>query len=153
MGNNDDELQAANGENLRRLSQGRLIDLFKSKDLSYFIDSDNDFGCFANDMRLYFMVRGEQQEILHGRCDFMVSYALDELAAIRDFIESWHRENVFPRIHYVVTDTGAVKVATEYIVDYEKGVTDAQLMTHLQLLVAVSEEVFTALTNFLRNGA
>lgn len=140
-------VHASNGASA--LSQERLVELFKAQKWSYFIDSDGDFGSFFDDLRYFFILRGQQQEILYGRAELPPQFEMQDLETIREVIEKWHERKAFPRVHYQISDSGSIRVVTEYTVDYEEGVSDDQLLTHVQLFVSTTSSLQDALREAL----
>ena len=73
------------------ISQERLIDLFKERGWHYFVDSDGDLGGTWDDDQFYFMLRGENKEILHIQSLWHLSVPMDKIEEARAFIREWHR--------------------------------------------------------------
>ncbi len=131
------------------ISQERLIEYFKSEEWNYFIDNEGDLGGTWNDNQYFFLFRGQNKELLHiqGRWHQALDIAL--LERVRDFIDAWHREKLWPKCYHRINDSGDIRVFSEVTIDYEHGATDEQLSLHVQCALGTSRQFYDALAEAL----
>ena len=63
---------------------------------------------------------------------------------LRDFLQAWHGEYLWPKAH-VVDQEGGDRVVAEVNADYEYGATDAQLVQQVMCALATTLQLFRAL--------
>ncbi|MSS85020.1 YbjN domain-containing protein [Actinomycetaceae bacterium WB03_NA08] len=139
-----DLFQRPTGEALP-LSQERLITVFKENDWRYFIDDEDDFGALWDGSTFFFLLRGDEQEILHIQSLWNREIDPERLDDVRIFIEEWHRTHFWPKCFYRIREDGKVRVFTENNIDWEHGVTDKQLQQQVTCAVASSRSFYDGL--------
>ena len=128
------------------VTQERLVQLFKDKGWHYFIDSDGDLGGTWDDDTFYFMLRGENKEILHIQSMWHLSLPMDKLDQVRRFIVEWHRSKLWPKVYHRINDEGVIRIFCENSVDWEHGASDDQLMQQISCALGTSAEFYRELS-------
>lgn len=131
---------------LPKLSQERLKAIFDQNELKYFVDNDGDLGGMWDNSVIYFMLRGEMQEILVIQGRFHRALPLDRIDEVREFLNAWNRDKFWPKTYHRVTDDGEVVVTAEHNSDWEDGITDDQLAQTLHCAIATTHSLFAALS-------
>jgi hypothetical protein len=108
----------------------------------YSVDSDGDVGGIWDDNFFYFFVMGQLQEIWNIRGRWHQWLPVEQRNELREVIDDWHREKLWPKGYTRVDDEGRVRVYAEIVVDWEPGVTDAQLAQTIRCATATSCEFF-----------
>ena len=127
------------------ISQERLIDLFKERGWHYFVDSDGDLGGTWDDDQFYFMLRGENREILHIQSLWHLSVPMEKLEEARAFIREWHRTKLWPKAYHRINDEGVVRIFCENSIDWEHGATDAQINQQVSCALGTASEFYREL--------
>lgn len=129
---------------LPQLNQDRMKALFDREEWKYFVDSDGDMGGIWDNEVFYFMLRGEMNEILHVQGRSHHELPSERLEEVREFINAWNRDKFWPKAYYRVTDEGKVILFGDFVVDYEDGVSDDQLLQTLRHSIGTSMQLFEA---------
>jgi len=111
----------------RPVSRERIVEWCSREDFTYFVDSEGDLGGFWNNRLFYFLVFGENAEVLQVRARWNREVNIERLEEILDLCNAWNAERVWPKAYVRVLDNGTVNVMAESSHDLEQGVTDAQL--------------------------
>ena len=128
-------------EEVRPITQDRIIEAFTKNEILYTIDNDGDLAAGWPYARIYFMIRGEKKEILHVAGLRTGSLPMDLLEDAREFVADWNRTKLWPKC-YCVSHNGEIRVQAEYNVDDEYGVTDAQLEDQVTDAIAFIMQFF-----------
>lgn len=127
---------------LPALTQDRMKSLFEEKEWKYFVDSDGDLGGIWDNNVFYFMLRGDQQEILfiQGRINLTVPF--ERLEEVREFENAWNRDKIWPKAYHRVDDEGNIILFADHASDWEDGVTNDQLMQTINCALSTSMGLF-----------
>jgi hypothetical protein len=126
---------------LTPLSQQRVIDRLDAQGFVYVVDDDGDLGGVWDDHVFYFLLLGRVGEFLQVRGRWNREVGADEIGSLLDAVNTWNTEKLWPKA-YVRVDGTDVGVFAEHVVDYEHGVTDAQLELHLACAITTSLQLF-----------
>lgn len=137
------------GNGLLPLSQERLVAIFESEQWHYNIDDDGDLGGRWDHTFFYFFRSGREQEILNVSARFLIPIPEDKIEDARVFIEDWHRDHLWPKAYTMTDDEGNMRVAADVALDYEHGVSDAQLLRHARCAIGTTMQLTTALQSEL----
>lgn len=127
------------------LSQDRIKAVLDADNLNYGIDSDGDLGGWWDGHLFYFFLMGEQNEILTVRARWNREVPQENWTQMLEFMNQQHTERLFPRIAMLRDDNGTINVFAQHCVDYEHGVTDAQLHLHFQTAISSTLRFFELL--------
>lgn len=131
------------------LSVERVAALFKQRDYVFFIDSDGDLGGTWDDATFYFLLHGESKEVFHVRAQYPGTVDASHLEQVRTVMEESHRSRPWPKASYRIDDEGDIRVYASHSVDYEYGVTDAQILQHVDCAIGSILRLFESLNEAL----
>lgn len=126
------------------LSVERVAALLKQRGYVFFIDSTGRLGGNWEDVIFYFLLHGDD-DVLHVRAQYPGTVSTVHLEAVREVTEASHRSFPVPQACYRIDDDGAVRVFASHAVSYEHGVTDAQILQHIDCAIASVLRLFGAL--------
>lgn len=137
--------EVAPADPVRDLTQERIVEIFDEEEWHYIIDDDGDLGGRWGDVIIYFIILGQQKEMLQivGRMSTPIDEAHHDEAMI--FIEDWHRDRFWPKAYTVFDDEGAMRVCAEVNIDHEPGVSKLQLRQHIRCAVGTQMQFYEAL--------
>jgi hypothetical protein len=124
------------------LTRDRIEEALKREDWTYQIDSDGDIGGLWDNNVFYFFLYGEQHEILQVRGRWHQSLPIELRAQVRQALDDWHLNKIWPKAYTRVDDQGQMWVMAEHSVDWEHGVTDEQLSLTLRCAITTSLALF-----------
>ena len=127
------------------LSSERIVAWLERNGFAYFTDSDGDVGGMWHGRLFYFLVLGDQDEVLQVRGQWQREATIERLGEILEALNEWNADHIWPKAYTRVRDDGAVVVCGETTVDVETGVTDDQLDQLLQCGLATASMLFDAL--------
>lgn len=128
----------------RPVSPERIVEWCEAEGFTYFIDSEGDLGGFWNGRLFYFLVFGEQDEVLQVRARWNREINIERLEEILELCNAWNTERIWPKTYVRVLDDGSVNVMAESGYDLEQGVTDAQLARLLASAIGTATMFFDA---------
>jgi len=131
----------------------RIVEWITDSGYSYFVDSDGDVGGLWHGRLFYFLLFGNDDEILQVRGQWNRDLAIERLEEILEFCNEWNADRIWPKTYTRVRDNGMVQVFTEVTVDLEHGVTDDQLDQLLQCGLSTGSMFFDALDEFYPDPA
>lgn len=94
---------------------------------------------------LYFLIRGDKQEILFIQGYWRAQLSPAELREAVDFANEWNCSKFWPRTLARPIGDESVRLETSHVIDYEHGLTDAQLDQHIMSALHPSMGFFEAL--------
>lgn len=128
------------------ITRDRLVSIFEDNGWKYYIDNEGDLGGNWDDNQFYFLLRGEDGEILHIQSMWHMTPNIDRLEEVRSFIEQWHREHLWPKCYHRISDEGRIRVFCENTVDHELGATDAQLLQQIHCALGTATSFYDELS-------
>ncbi|HEY0187143.1 MAG TPA: YbjN domain-containing protein [Cellulomonas sp.] len=108
------------------LTRGRVAEILGSHGYHYRIDEDDDLTGVWNESRFWFLLLGDDHEILQVRGRWHRQLPVDARRAITLALNDWNRERIWPKL-YVREEEGQLAVYSEVSTDLEHGVTAEQL--------------------------
>ncbi len=127
------------------LSNERITDWLERSGFSWFTDSDGDVGGLWHGRLFYFLVLGDQDEVLQVRGQWQRDATIERLGELLEALNEWNADHIWPKAYTRVRDDGTVIVCGETTVDVETGLTDDQLAQNLQCGLATASMLFDAL--------
>ena len=133
------------------LSTGRIADYLTSRAYHFRVDDDGDITGTWDGHRFWFLLLGEDHEILQVRGRWSETiHATSRLDALQ-VVNDWNRERIWPKV-YLRGESPGLALYAEISVDFEHGATDAQLGqiiscglgTAVQLFHAIGEQLHLA---------
>lgn len=111
-------------------------------------DEDGDLTGTWDGDRFWFMLLGEQHEILQVRGRWHRSLPAGRRPATLLALNDWNRERIWPKA-YLRDEEDGVALYTEVSVDLEHGVTDAQLARLVACGLGTGVQFFAALRSLV----
>jgi len=139
------EFSAAPGR-VTPLSPERITAALDRRDWHYDVDEDGDINGNWDGHIFYFLRLGEHEEIfmVRGRWEARLPLGMDD--KVLPVLNTWHREKLFPKALLVdFTEDGNSRVFTEVTLDCEHGVTDEQLLLHIDAGINTALSLFKVL--------
>ena len=129
---------------VRPITQERLGLLFDSEGWAWRIDDDSDLCGFWEGHLFCFRFLGDSREVLSIVAFMKQLVPLEYGEDLRDFLQAWHGEFLWPKA-YVAEQLEGDRVVAEVNGDYEYGATDAQLVQQVMCALATTLQLFRAL--------
>ena len=108
------------------LTRDRVAATLQSRGYHYRVDEDGDLTGVWNDSRFWFLLLGEQHEILQVRGRWHRQLPVASRRSVALALNDWNRERIWPKL-YLREEEGQLAVYSEVSTDLEHGVTDEQL--------------------------
>jgi hypothetical protein len=124
------------------LTRERIEKVLDDHQWVYHLDSDGDPSGFWDQNVFYFLRQGPQDQILHVRGRWHQPMPIEVRPQLLLSLDDWHLTRIFPKGYTRVDDDGRVWVHTEHSVDWEFGVTDAQLAVTIECAILTSLALF-----------
>lgn len=137
-----DEQRSEGG--LGALSKDRVKAVLDARGAHYGEDETGDLGGFWDGHLFYFFLLGNAGEYLQVRGRWNRRVAVEQTAALVELANQWNAGKLWPKV-YVRAEEEGVGVYAEHTVDYEHGVSDAQLDLHLACAIATAGQFFERL--------
>ncbi|WP_240930462.1 YbjN domain-containing protein [Isoptericola sp. BMS4] len=131
-GETSDEVDEPAGEPPSPLSRARVEQWLEAAGFSYFVDSDGDVGGLWHGWLFYFLVLGDDSQVLQVRGQWHRDLTIERLEDVLELCNGWNAERIWPKTYVRVRDDGTVVVCAEVTVDVGHGVSDEQLDQLLQ---------------------
>ncbi|MBD7920078.1 YbjN domain-containing protein [Cellulomonas sp. Sa3CUA2] len=128
----------------RPLTRDRVADYLLARGYRFVVDDDGDLTGTWDGSRFWFLLLGEQQEILQVRGRWHRSLPLEQRRALALALNDWNRERIWPKA-YAREEEGMLAVYAEVSADLEPGVTDVQLAQLLACGLGTGVQLFAAL--------
>ena len=139
-------LQGTEPDVLAPLCRDRVERQLKAMDWRYFIDSDGDLGSVWGDNDVfYFLLRGDDDEILHIQAMWHQTMPIERLGEVRDLIDQWNLKRLWPKGSHRISDEGRIRVFEEVSVDWEPGVSDHQILQQIRCSLGTTSQFFEML--------
>ena len=138
------EFEANRFDMVRPITQERLGLLFDSEGWAWRIDNDGDLCGLWEGHLFCFRFLGDTREVLSIVAFMKQLIPLEYGDDLRDFLQAWHGEFLWPKA-YVAEQLEGDRVVAEVNGDYEYGATDAQLVQQVMCALATTLQLFRAL--------
>lgn len=89
--------------------------------INHFTDEEGDIGAPWEGFRVYYMLRGEKNEIYTVRMFLDRPFALTDKARLLELFDQWHRQSFWPKA-YTHEHEGELRVIAETHLDCETGI-------------------------------
>jgi len=132
---------------LTPLARDRIVATLEASKWSYFIDSEGDVGGFWDYNVFYFFQFGQSKEIFQVRGLWRQRPPAVELPRLMGLVNEWNARHRWPK-GMAYEASGMVQVRGELSVDYEHGVTDAQLSQHVRCAISTTMDMFSHLETY-----
>lgn len=136
-------------DEVRPISRQRIEEQFKGQGWLYAIDEEGDVGAQWGETLVFFLLRGDAQEILNVTGRLVIPIPADKTDEARLFVEDWNRDKLWPKVFYYFDDQERFRVAGEVVIDHEHGASDAQLLQHLRCGISSMTQCFDSLIEAL----
>ncbi len=128
----------------RPLTRDRVADYLLERGYRFVVDDDGDLTGTWDGSRFWFLLLGDQHEILQVRGRWHRTVPLEQYRAMSLAVNDWNRERIWPKA-YVREEDGVLAVYSEVSADLEPGVTDVQLAQLLACGLGTGVQLFAAL--------
>lgn len=129
-------LSAASGP--APLSLERLAEVLTSDGVNFaFAEDRTRLGGYFGDHLAEFIPYGQDNEILQLRVHWGRPLGIEDRVQVLDLLNAANSERIWPK-SYVDTVDDELYIMCEHSVDYEHGVTDAQILLHVQCAISSS---------------
>lgn len=130
------------------LTRGRIAGYLDSRSYRYVVDDDGDLTGTWDGSRFWFLLLGDDEEILQVRGRWHRSLPLDRRSAATLAVNDWNRERIWPKV-YVREEDGLLALYSEVSADLERGVTDDQLAQLVACGLGTGVQMFSAFDEIL----
>ncbi len=134
------------------LSRGRVADYLRGRGYKFVVDEDGDLTGTWDGNRFWFLLLGEQHEILQVRGRWHRALPLESRPAVALTVNDWNRERIWPKA-YLREEEGQLALYSEVSADLEPGVTDVQLAQLVACGLGTGVQMFAALEGMLPDPA
>ncbi|WP_414696430.1 YbjN domain-containing protein [Pengzhenrongella sp.] len=135
-------------ERVTPISRSRIADYLTRRGYRFVIDDDGDLTGTWDGNRFWFLLLGEQSEIVQVRGRWHRTLPVERRSAVLLAANDWNRERIWPKV-YVREEEGELALYSEVSVDLEHGATENQLAQLLGCGLGTGVQVLTALDALL----
>ncbi|TQL04482.1 YbjN domain-containing protein [Cellulomonas sp. SLBN-39] len=132
----------------RPLTRDRVGEYLLARGYRFVVDEDGDLTGTWDGSRFWFLLLGDQHEILQVRGRWHRTVPLAQRAALALAVNDWNRERIWPKA-YLREEEGTLALYSEVSADLEPGVTDVQLAQLLACGLGTGVQLFAALEQIL----
>mgnify|MGYP001218580672 CR=1 FL=1 len=93
--------------------QDLVKQLLDQMELKYVVDDDGDLAAPWEGFRVYFMFRGENQELYAVRTFYDRSYSIESKTDLLEIVDEWNRDTLWPKVYTHTHDDGVVRLIGE----------------------------------------
>ena len=133
------------------LARDRVAAYLRSRGYRFVIDAEGDLTGTWDDNRFWFLLLGDDDEILQVRGRWRRQLPVEHRRALALALNDWNRERIWPKV-YVREEEGALSLYSEVSVDLERGATDAQIGQAIACGLGTGVKMFDALLGLLPPG-
>ncbi|WP_189130980.1 YbjN domain-containing protein [Wenjunlia tyrosinilytica] len=105
--------QGSGGSPVVQPDQDLVKQLLDQMELKYVVDDDGDLAAPWEGFRVYFMFRGDNNELFAVRTFYDRAYTLDTKVSILEVIDEWNRDTLWPKVYTHTHDDGVVRLIGE----------------------------------------
>lgn len=148
LGSLPEPFKTAGTQRPKPLSAQRVTAFLEDRGYRFAVDEDGDLTGTWDGHRFWFLILGDEQEIVQVRGRWWRSLPLEQRKSAMLAVNDWNRERIWPKA-YLREESGALAVYSEVSADLEPGVTDAQLDQVLSCGLGTGVQLFAALDALL----
>jgi hypothetical protein len=93
--------------------QDLVKQLLDQMELKHTVDEEGDLVAPWEGFRVYFMFRGEQQELFAVRAFYDYPHDIERKSELFEALDEWNRETLWPKVYTHTHDDGVVRVIGE----------------------------------------
>lgn len=93
--------------------QDLVKQLLDQMELKYVIDEDGDLAAPWEGFRVYFMFRGDNQELYAVRTFYDRVYKIEQKPEMLEIVDEWNRDTLWPKVYTHTHDDGSVRIIGE----------------------------------------
>ncbi len=134
----------ADDEPPTQVTRDRIGDYLLSKGYRFIVDDDGDLTGTWDGSRFWFLLLGENDEIVQVRGRWQRQLPLDQRPAVSLALNDWNRDRIWPKA-YVREEEGLLALYSEVSADFEPGATEDQLAQILACGLGTGVQLFAAL--------
>jgi hypothetical protein len=133
------------------VTRDRIAAYLLSRGYRFLIDDDGDLTGTWDGSRFWFLLLGDNREILQVRGRWQRTLPTARRTAVLLAANDWNRERIWPKV-YVREEDGELALYSEVSVDLEPGVTASQLAQLIACGLGTGVQMFTVLDTLLPPG-
>lgn len=130
------------------ITRERVEAYLRAHQYHFEIDGDGDVTGVWDGNQLWFLLLGEDAEVLQVRGRWHNALGAPNRLSVLRAVNDWNRDRIWPKVYLRDEEPGLVLYA-EVSVDLEHGATDAQLSQYLGCGIATSTMVLNTVTTML----
>ncbi len=134
------------------LTSPRIGDDLARRGYRFRIDDDGDITGTWDGNRFWFLLLGDDAEILQVRGRWAGSVPPQTRLAVLQAVNDWNRERIWPKVYAREEDPGLALYA-EVSVDFEHGATDDQIAATVSCGLVAATQFFGSLGSLSRNDS
>ncbi|MDR2620266.1 MAG: YbjN domain-containing protein [Propionibacteriaceae bacterium] len=135
------------------ISKERIRRALDSQDYNYGADEDGDIWGGWDNNTFWFVLLGKAQEILviRGRWDKRLDP--QQRAEVLPVLDDWSRQHIFPKpLTVTFAEDNDLRVFGEVAIDCENGITDEQLLLHIEAGIRTCLDMFAEISKQFPNA-
>lgn len=105
--------QGPGGAPVIKPDQDLVKQLLDQMELKYVVDDDGDLAAPWEGFRVYFMFRGDNQELYAVRTFYDRAYSIDSKTEMLEVVDEWNRDTLWPKVYTHTHDDGVVRLIGE----------------------------------------
>lgn len=130
----------------RPLSRDRIGDYLLGRGYRFVVDEDGDLTGTWDGSRFWFLMLGEQEEILQVRGRWHRTFTLEQRPAVGLAVNDWNRERIWPKV-YTREEGAGLALYAEVSVDFEHGATEEQLAQTVSCGLVTASQFFSTVAS------
>lgn len=123
------------------LTANRIAAELSRRDYLFETDDDGDITGIWDGNRFWFILMGQQNEVLQIRGRWGTELPPTARSAALRAINDWNRDRIWPKVY--LRDEGDLAIYTEVSVDFDPGATDAQLADTIACGLVTAAQFFS----------
>jgi hypothetical protein len=138
---------------LEPINKDRIMKALDSQEYHYTVDEDGDIWGGWDSNTFWFVLMGRAQEILvvRGRWDKRLDP--QQRAEVLPILDDWSRQHIFPKpLTVTFEEDGDLRVFGEVSIDCENGISDEQLLLHIEAGIKTSLDMFEEVAKHFPNA-
>jgi hypothetical protein len=134
------EIPKIKGASLLPVTTDRIASQLTNHGYQFQTDEDGDLTGIWDDNQFWFILGGDDQEILQVRGRWSQTVPSSDRNSVLLAVNDWNRDHLWPKVY--CRDEGDLVLYAEVSVDFECGATDAQLQDALACGLVTTSQFF-----------
>ena len=133
---------AAPSVGLELISRDRIRKVLDTQGWPYQVDAEGNISAVWNDGAYAFLIFGREREIFTVRATWLSVLKSEDTLRAHEFCARWNKEKLWPKVYPKVDVEGRLRLHGEHNMDYESGLSDAQLLSHIRTMYGSGTDFF-----------